>query len=35
VYAIAPVLLRSGLAHSANEGLGMMIPFFGPSAMTD
>jgi Hint module len=34
VYAIAPVLLRSGLAHSVNEGLGKMIPFFGPSAMS-
>ena len=34
VYAIAPVLLRSRLALSVNEGLGMMIPFFGPSAMS-
>jgi Hint module len=33
VYAIAPVLLRSGLAQYVNEGLGIMIPFFGPSAM--
>jgi hypothetical protein len=34
VYAIAPFLLRSGLAQSVNEGLGIMIPFFGPSAIS-
>lgn len=31
IYAISPSFLTSSLLHSANEGLGLMIPFFGPS----
>jgi hypothetical protein len=32
LYAISPSLLSSSIMHTANERLGMMIPFFGPSA---
>ena len=31
VYSISPSLLVSNVLHSANEGLGLLIPLFGPS----
>ena len=34
VYALCPVLLASTLLHTANEGLGLLIPLFGASAKT-
>ena len=34
VYTLFPVLLTSTLLHTANEGLGLLIPLFGASAKT-
>jgi hypothetical protein len=30
IYAMSPALLSSSLLHAANEGFGLIIPFFGP-----
>ena len=34
LFALSPLLLTSSLLHSANEKMAILIPFFGPSAVT-